>query len=272
MKRAQAQVFDGGPEAWRRRYQTAPQQWREQRCTWRQCGLSKAEILAVTELLQRSCPSREDFEENLRDHAVLRSDSQPSAQRTAIRRKRRVLLAALTVLEEDRNSVGTRLWRGRSLDRAIRTLRVFLKPPALAALPSHRPGEPWAVPYIDVLGRCFLHRGTSHMQTVCLVHAALTLAGHGDVITQEAVRHVLRTTWRKRVPAVRESRIRTPRQAAAACRGVQGPPGEAPRRPGRALGSRKGRSSEGAPSGAQRGGRDAEPPDSVPSPRRWKAR
>jgi hypothetical protein len=38
----------------------------------------------------------------------------------------------------------------------------------------------------------------SHIQTVDLVHTALALAGHGDVLTREAVRHVLRAMWRKR--------------------------------------------------------------------------
>lgn len=61
-----------------------------------------------------------------------------------------------------------------------------------SGLPAHRPRDPWLVPLVRGLGVAARHSGLSWRKTYDLVHRIIVAAGHGDLLTRNAIRHTLR--------------------------------------------------------------------------------
>ncbi len=57
--------------------------------------------------------------------------------------------------------------------------------------PAHRPGEPWSKTFILKLATLFKDHEVPPAHTIKQIYRALELAGHGDVITQEHIRHII---------------------------------------------------------------------------------
>ncbi len=55
-----------------------------------------------------------------------------------------------------------------------------------------RPGDPWMRSFVLDLARVFRAHDQSQNRTMALIHEAFTLAGHGDRVTRDKIRHVLR--------------------------------------------------------------------------------
>ena len=55
-----------------------------------------------------------------------------------------------------------------------------------------RPGDPWMRSFVLHLARVFRAHHQSLNRTIALIHEAFTLAGHGDRVTRDKIRHILR--------------------------------------------------------------------------------
>lgn len=220
MKRM-ASTIDGSPEAWNRRSAAERQRWQSAEERWRAIGLRAGEIQQVRELLFESRQSRMEYEDRLRDVTEVR---QSPVETRDVRRRRKVLREALTYLETDRDRHSQPLWRGQRFDVTRSALRLMLQAPEPPKLPAHRPGEEWVRPFVMRLARRF-HRGPdprvaaesrekagmSFTAIITAVHAALVLAGHGDVIGRETIRHILRAAQAPNVDPKRRQIVAGPK-------------------------------------------------------------
>jgi hypothetical protein len=111
-----------------------------------------------------------------------------------LQQDRKVLERARDILEESNKGRRGRVARRGLYARTIRDLEMILRPPLPPALPRHRPGEtPWLKPVVLKLAALLHGHGASVSTTYKVICEALKLSGHDDVVTQESVRHILRT-------------------------------------------------------------------------------
>jgi len=83
-------------------------------------------------------------------------------------------------------------------------------PDPTVRLPKHRPRDPWIKPYVLGLARSFGTRAVSTKQICRRIAQISAFAGHGDLITADSVRHILRQdqSWRDKRPAATGRSIR----------------------------------------------------------------
>jgi hypothetical protein len=197
MKRLDQELYENGMDAWMTRYQSEP--WRRQVEWWRQLGLDEHRMKT---LLRKAGAERMKFEEELllaepmndrgREVKRLLDESAPLIE--FLKTERLSRLIPIGKVERQRRNVLFFGKLGRRLEVAIKRYRKwYLERYSLSAKrAAHRPGEPWLSPVVLELDDVFRGYKLSAQRPKKAIYDALIAAGHGDVVTRDKIRNILR--------------------------------------------------------------------------------
>lgn len=169
-------------------------EWAAEIARWKSYRISPEVVLR---LLRQSVSHRRMYEDYLGLAPAIRSDQrQVLAQHRTIQGLLEQLAKYALFFEEHKGFFGN---LGKEVERVLERYRA--SPAALrqrspvSTAPMHRPGEPWAKPFILKLAKIFRQHDFSRNKTTKAITSALSLAGHADVIKDDQIRHLL---WRKK--------------------------------------------------------------------------
>ncbi len=207
MKRLSEARFDASGRAWLHRQEAQRSAWDREEAWWVSIGLEPRIVHAI---LIEAGQARSDYESKLhgeRDprHADVPNDDpggphpgwQGPEKRRYILRLLRDSKPLVEFLKTERDGRGNRFFSdlGDVLEDRLKAYqrRYLLDRRPRPRLPRHRPGEPWLARSVVQLAELFHDIGTqSWSRTVKGIFDALVLAGHGDVVSHEKVKHLLR--------------------------------------------------------------------------------
>ncbi len=202
MKRILGTAFDPSHEAWIRRRQGTPagiEAWAKEETRWKKLGIEPRDILHY---LRNAGEHRAQYEAALKaGQEIPEPFLNPEGQKV-----RRLLDQAGPFIEFLKNARDNRkrLYFGNlgyRLEKRVRKYKqTYYLDRELAPtprLPRHRPGEPWLETYVLKFAEMFHARGASWEQTRDMIFKALTLAGHGDVVTVDKIRNYIRQVGKR---------------------------------------------------------------------------
>ena len=165
-----------------------PGRWEEQLKWWRDGGIDTGLLLVALESLG---VGRRIYENQLQARMDRSTDEEIRDAKSALRRATLLLgLLKTTTTDEGELFFGD---LGEQIERSVQTYIETRRP----MLPAHRPDEPWLTTGVLRLARPLRASGRSWKETYRALHRIFTLAGHGDIVTAEQVRHIIRKERRR---------------------------------------------------------------------------
>lgn len=184
MTRRIKRLRDQAPTSVQQRKRDDPGAWDAAMNWWRSVGINTDLLVQV---LERVLTERRRYESALRGHAESFGAWEAGRARTALRRAGALIQLLKTERAEDDELVFGDL--GERVEQAIEQYAASREQ---SALPAHRPGEPWLKRRVLRLARCLRAREQSWSRSERAIHGLFVLAGHGDVVTLDKIRHIVR--------------------------------------------------------------------------------
>jgi len=165
-----------------------PGPWEEQLKWWRGVGINTGLLLVA---LEGSGVGRRIYEDQLQARIDRSTDEEIRHAKSALKRAAPLLGLLKTAMTDERELLFGDL--GEQVERSVQTYIATRRP----TLPAHRPGEPWLTKGVLRLARPLLASGRSWGGTIRALHRIFKLAGHGDIVTAEQIRHIIRKERRR---------------------------------------------------------------------------
>ena len=168
-------------------------EWRKAKRRWSRMGIDPDQVVQI---LKRATSYRQMHEDMLETLPNQRADT-----RFWLRRARKVERALkqasplIEIIKHERDFFGQ---LGVTIEKEVRS---YIWQLPIGMLRSrHRPGERWLVAVVPELFGLFKSHSATRKEAIQLIHEALSLDGHNDVVTIETIRHHVYPRRRKAPP------------------------------------------------------------------------
>jgi hypothetical protein len=166
-----------------------PERWEKELEWWRGLGINTV-MLQVA--LSGSGVGRRIYEHQLQARIDRFTVEEIRHARSALKRAAPLLSLLKTAKTDEGELCFDDL--GEQVERSVQT---YIETRRRPTLPAHRPGEPWLTKGALRLARPLRASGRSWKETYRALHRIFTLAGHGDIVTEEQLRHIIRKERRR---------------------------------------------------------------------------
>jgi len=157
-------------------------EWRKAKRRWSGMGIDPDQVVSI---LKRATSYRQMYEDMLEVLPNQRADTRFWLRRA--RKVERALKQASPLIEIIKNEPDFFGQLGVTIEKGVRS---YIRQLPIGMLRSrHRPGERWLVSVVPELFALFKSHSATPKEAIQLIHEALALEGHDDVVTIETIRH-----------------------------------------------------------------------------------
>jgi hypothetical protein len=166
-----------------------PQAWEAELEWWRRRGIHTGLLRTA---LASAGVARRQYERQLQAYADDRFAAEMRGAATALQSAKPLIALLKTARTEDCDR-----YFGALAEQVERGVETYIAARRRLAVPAHRARDPWIQERVVRLARCLRARQCSWRGTTRAIHRLFVLSGHGDVVTVDSVRHIIKAERRR---------------------------------------------------------------------------